>query len=168
MNKIVTILFICILCTVSYSDVGKRHSEKEGGFSFCAPKGWQFREFPGFKYQISVGPAEKGFAPNINVVDESFDGSIEKYVDANIVTMEALFKDLKIRKRDTFSTSNKLKGERLVITSLQQGNVLRQTFYFFEGSKGKKLVITCSCLSENGESFDEIFEESLKTFQVIK
>jgi hypothetical protein len=61
----------------------RRHAES-GGVSFIAPAGWKSQAFPGLKYKIAVGPAVAGFAPNINVVDESFTGSLDSYVEENL------------------------------------------------------------------------------------
>lgn len=47
-------------------DEPARHTEKAGKFSFVPPVTWTLREFPGLKYQVVVGPARSGFAPNIN------------------------------------------------------------------------------------------------------
>ena len=74
------LLAICFFFTAAYTvhaEVGDKHTEQAGGFSLRAPKGWQFREFPGMKYQIAFGPAAKSFSPNINVVDEAYGGSLK-------------------------------------------------------------------------------------------
>lgn len=62
-----------MMCSSAYAEVGARHEEKSGGFSYQAPKDWQFREFPGMKYQIAFGPVSGSFGSNINVVDEAYD-----------------------------------------------------------------------------------------------
>lgn len=146
------------------ADVGKRHHETAGGFSFCPPSGWAMKSFPGMKYSIAAGPAAKGFAPNINVVDETAGMSLSAYVDANKKMLAKVFKDYKeVGKRD-FKTDSGLKGSRLVTQSDQNGTLLRQTFYFFAGAGDKKFVVTCSTLASGGEGIDEVFESSLKTF----
>lgn len=160
--------FFCLFAYAAYAEVGERHMEQAGGFSLQAPKGWQFREFPGMKYQISVGPAKNEFSPSINVVDEAYEGPLKSYVDANVKTLEKIFVQFKLIKRGPFVTTSGVKGERVVTTSLQQKNLLRQTFYFMPGVNGKQFVVTCSTLAKGGESLDSVFEESLKTFQVVK
>jgi hypothetical protein len=161
-------LFCCSIVLAAHADVGARHFDKSGGFSLQAPKGWQFREFPGMKYQIVLGPASNSFSPNINVVDEAYGGSLKSYVDANKSTLDKMSIQLTLIKRDPFVTTSGIKGERMAITSLQQKNLLRQTFYFLPGAKGKYFVVSCSALAAGGEALDSVFEESIKTFEIIK
>ena len=162
------ICFLCFLCCVAYADVGDRHVERAGGFALRAPKGWQFREFPGQKYQIVFGPPRGSFRSNINVVDEAYSGSLKSYVDLNIENVKRVFDQFKLIKREAFVTTSGLQGEKVVTTSRQYKNLLRQTFYFFRGPQGKYLVVTCSTLAKGGEAFDRLFEESLKTFELLK
>ncbi len=158
------ICFFCFLCCAAHADVGDRHVERAGGFALRAPKGWQFREFPGLKYQVAFGPPKDSFSPNINVVDEAYSGSLKNYVDLNIETLKRVFVQFKLIEREAFVTTSGWRGEKVVTTSLQQRNLLRQTFYFFRGPKGKYLVVTCTTLAKGGQAFDRPFEESLKTF----
>lgn len=163
---------VCLLfltnAFAAHAEVGDRHFEKAGGFSLRAPKGWQFREFPGMKYQFAFGPVADSFSPNINVVDEAYGGSLKSYVDANLATLNKLFEQFRLLKRDAFVTTSGTKGARMVTTSLQHRNRLRQTFYILPGVNGKYFVVTCSALAAGGEALDAVFEESIKTFEIIK
>lgn len=148
--------------------VGDRHIEQAGAFSFQAPAGWQFREFPGMKYQIALGAPNNGFSPNINVIDEAYQGSLQSYADANIDVLKKMFTGFVLVKRYSFATKAGVKGEVVVINSEQYHNLLRQTFYILQGTNGKFFVITCSALKDGGEKFDSAFEESVKTFEITK
>jgi len=151
-----------------YADVGAIHIEKAGGFSFQAPKGWQFREFPGMKYQIAFGAATNSFSPNMNVVDEAYEGSLKNYVDINLINISKVFVQYKQIKRNIFVTNTGLKIEKVITSSLQQNMPLRQTFYFLPGINGKYFVVTCSTLASTGDKLDAVFDESMKTFEIIK
>jgi len=168
MKKPLFVLCLFLAAFTVQAAVGDRHFEQTGGFSLQAPQGWVFRDFPGMKYQIAFGPAANSFSPNINVVDEAYDGSLKSYVDANAKTLKSVFVQYTLIKRDTFVTMKGMKGERLVTTSLQQKNMLRQTFYFFPGNKRNYFVVTCSALAAGGESLDPLFEESIKSFEISK
>ena len=162
-----TIAFATLLLAVLplfAADVGKRHHESAGGFSFCPPQGWTIQAFPGLKYSIAAGPAANGFAPNVNVVDEAADMSLPAYVDTSKKMLSKAFKGYKEVGNREFKTTAGLKGSRLIIQSNQNGTQLRQTFYFFAGKGDQKLVVTCSALASGGEKLDEVFETSLKTF----
>jgi hypothetical protein len=139
--------------------------EKAGGFSYDPPQGWQVREIGGLKYRISSGPSENGFAPNINVVDEKFSGSLPEYVDLNLQTLKKTFVDFKLVKREDFQTDDGLAAVRLVCEDTQQGKRLRQTFCFF-GNSNRKYVVTCTALADGGEKLDELFVQSMKTFRI--
>ena len=43
---------------------------------------------PGLKCRVLVGPATDDFAPNINVVDEAFDGPLDEYVAKNFANLK--------------------------------------------------------------------------------
>lgn len=167
-KSLFAICFFFLVVNAVHAGVGDKHVEQAGGYSLKAPQGWQFREFPGLKYQIAFGPAAKSFSPNINVVDEAYGGSLKSYVNANLQNLEKMFVQFKLIKRTDFITTGGLSGEKLLTTSLQGKVLLRQTFYFLPGIKGKYFVVTCSSLAEGGESYDAAFEESMKTFELIK
>ncbi len=167
-SVVVACLLFCLAPFGVHAGVGDRHFEKAGGFSLQAPQGWQFRDFPGMKYQVVLGPASNSFSPNINVVDEAYRGHLKSYVDANLDSINKMFVEFRLIKRGAFVTTSGVKGERMVTTSLHNRNRLRQTFYFLPGAHGKYFVVTCSALAAGGEALDAVFEESLKTFEIIK
>ncbi|MEI7846386.1 MAG: hypothetical protein WCK35_11340 [Chloroflexota bacterium] len=59
MKSHITIVLLALLTflTVSaFAEVGTRHIEKAGSFSYCAPKDWSFKKFNGMPYSIVLGP----------------------------------------------------------------------------------------------------------------
>ena len=149
---------------LSYGD-SQRYVERAGGFSFVQPKGWEFQDSPVMKFKIAIGPSQNGFAPNINVVNEQFKGTLEEYTNANIATMRGAFSKLRIIEQVEFKTTAGLPGRRLVIESEQNDKLLRFSFYFF-GTAGMKYVVTCTALAYGGEKLDTVFAESMKTFRI--
>jgi hypothetical protein len=139
--------------------------EKAGCFSYDPPQGWRVLEFGGLKYRISAGPSENEFAPNINVVDERFSGSLREYVDLNLQTLNKTFIDFKLVRREDFQTDDGLAAVRLVCEDTQQGKRLRQTFCFF-GKSSRKYVVTCTAIADGGEKLDDLFAQSMKTFRI--
>ena len=158
-------LALAILAGGCGSKPPRAHYEKAGGFSYDPPKGWRILEFPGLKYRISAGVSENGFAPNMNVVDESFRGPLTEYVDLNLENMKKMFVDFKVLKREDFQTEDGLPAVRVVSEDTQQAKRLRQTFCFFNGSN-RKYVVTCTAPADGGEKLDASFAESTKTFRV--
>jgi hypothetical protein len=159
------VLALAVLCDGCGAKPPRAHYEKAGGFSYDPPKGWRIVEFPGLKYRISHGQSENGFAPNVNVVDEKFSGTLSAYVDLNLETMKKTFTDAKVLKREDFQTEDGLPAVRVVCEDMQQGQRLRQTFCFF-GNSNRKYVVTCTALADGGEKLDPLFAESTKTFRI--
>ncbi|NLX22287.1 MAG: DUF1795 domain-containing protein [Phycisphaerae bacterium] len=139
--------------------------EQDGGFSFDPPDTWLIRDWPGMKYRIAVSPVQNGFSRNINVVDEQYEGSINAYVDAGIKTLAKIFPKFTVLDRRPFMPSRGSEGVVLVNQNEQAGKLLRQRVYFF-AKANRKYVVTCSSLAEDGDQFDDLFDASMKTFQL--
>jgi hypothetical protein len=165
---LVPALLVALALAIHAADTGKRHVEATGGYSFCPPKDWEIKEMPGLKYKLAFGKAAGGFAPNVNVVDEAFDGSVDEYVKTSLETVSKVFKGFKKLGQSNFKSDSGVKGIRLQTESEQGALRLRQTFFFFEGKGKNKFVVTCSALAENGQKLDSVFEDSMKTFALEK
>src|SRR5579871_5121283 len=93
-----------ISCLPAQDGKPARHVEKGGGFSFVPPPKWEMRDFRGAKYKLAFGPAANGFAPNINFVDEEFQGTLAEYVASNKKTLHQVFAKLKVLGEAEFKT----------------------------------------------------------------
>ena len=163
---IIAVILVLSLISIGYAKKPPRqHYEESGGFSYDPPSGWQIVEFPGLKYRISHGPVENGFAPNINVVDEEFSGTLAAYIDGNLKNMEKILIKFKVLSRVNLRTHDNEAAVKIITENEQQGRMLRQTFFFI-GSENRKYVVTCSTIADGGNKFDTIFLESLKTFRI--
>ncbi len=167
---LLTWLVCFVVSPLSSTQTGAKYVAEDGMFSFSIPDGWTLREIPGRKYKVAFAAPTNGFAPNINIVDEAFSGALDVYVDGNLKIMAEGYEKLgienfKMLSREAFTTTTKQSGIRLLTQSEVNGNPIRQTFYFFNGKDGRKLVVTCTCPAPGGETLDPIFEKSMKTFQ---
>jgi len=166
--KIPSLLFLFLILLMAgcgKSDDPSRHYEKEGGFSYVPPEGWEIAEHPQLKYRIFRGASENQFAPSINVVDEHFDGFLESYVDANIEAMRGFVKDFDLVEREEFITNDEVRSIKLTVDGEHYQRLLRQYFYFFNAGE-KKYIVTCSALAENAEKYEPLFDTSVKTFRI--
>ncbi len=152
---------------VAMAQEARRHVEPSGGFSIVPPEGWQVLAIPGLKYKVVAGPPTGAFAPNINVVDEAFDGPIDPYVQANLDVMSKAFKRFRKLHQEPFQTESGLKGTVVVVENEQGDKLLHQTFYLLDGGP-TKFVVTCTALADSGERLDPTFEAALKTFRLEK
>jgi hypothetical protein len=100
---------VILLSLVGFAqELGEIYSEPAGGFRYVMPKGWTTAELPGMKFKVVIGFRADDFTPNINVVDESFSGSVEDYANANLKQIEVIFQDFKNLGKNVFITNSGL------------------------------------------------------------
>jgi len=169
MNMTTRILTASLILTLASAGCSskppRKHHEPDGGFSYDPPETWKIVAFEDLKYKISHGASGNGFAPNINVVTETFRGSLEAYVDGNLKHMTTTLEGMSILKREEFQTDDGLAAVRVITLSKKPSRTLRQTYHFFS-SGSSKYIATCSTLAEGGEALDAIFAKSMKTFRI--
>jgi len=142
-----------------------RYYEESGGYSIIPPESWQVFEMPGLKYKVFIESTIGNSKANINFADEAFDGDLNFYVDAVIMQLKNLLgENIEITERSDFVTLKNLKGIKLITNTFQFGIHARQILYCFPGN-GKKLLAGCTVLAEAGESYDELFDKTMKTFE---
>lgn len=144
---------------------GERHYEPAGSFSYVPPAGWDLVDSAQLAYQVAAGPEQDGFTPNLVVVDEAFDGSLDDYVAASLTSMNQVFQGFRLIHRRPFKSDEGLAGTRLITENAQGGRTLRQAYYFFE-SGPTKFVLTCTQLAEAGDSLDTTCDASAQTFRL--
>jgi hypothetical protein len=142
-----------------------RHYEPSGGFSYIPPLGWELVESPRIQYKIARERDAAGFAGNLNVIDEEFSGSLDEYVATSLKNMSTFFDGYRQISQEEFQPADGSPSVRVVVENVQQGRLLRQTFYFF-GTESQKYVVACTRLAEAGEEFDAVCEQSVKTFRI--
>jgi len=137
-----------------------------GLFSYQAPSGWTVKDSPISKYKISFAPPANGFAANINVVIETFAGSLSDYVTGSLNGLKAtpVLTNVQVLSQQPFRTAGGIDGQRVVVSDTMGKINMQQTFYFFDGGSNAKLVITASCLAADGATDAPLFDAALKTF----
>ena len=164
----VMVLLLLIGVYAVYAQTGARIVESSGNFSFQPPLNWTVTEFPGLKYRVAIGPTEGGFTANITFVDETFDGNLESYVDLSIVNMETFFQGFRLLNREKFRTNSGIVGEKVIANTNQQSFFLRQIFYFLPARNNTYFVIVGSVLDRVATRYLTIFDESIKTFELVR
>jgi hypothetical protein len=64
-----------------------------------------------------------------------------------------------------FLTAAGLDGQR-VATETADPRALRQVFYFFDGGSDRKIIVSASCLPEDGAADTALFDASVKTLSL--
>jgi len=174
MNRKTKSVICCILFFMvnGCSQSGRQAYTPPGGeFSYVPPEHWVLRDFPGYKYKLATGQPSEGFAPNIGVVEEYAPVTLDEYVAGNLRMIPQMHEKMggnppKVLSQAEFTTDSKERGVR-VVTESEMGDkkIMRQIFYFIDGNNGNKFVVTCSVLGAARESYDKIFDTSIKTFK---
>jgi len=147
---------------------GSSSAYENDEFSVVPPKSWQVTNYSGLKYKIFIGQRENNFTPNINFIDEVYNGSLDDYVDLTIKSLKAYISNVEIIYQNSFVTDDNLESRKIIAITEQQGYLLRQSQYIFPGKNGLKMVATCTALASSGEMYDIIFDNSMKTFKWTK
>jgi hypothetical protein len=158
--------FIC--STYVFGQTGARILENNGNFSYRPPLNWNVTEYPGLKYRVLIGPTEGGLATNINFVDDTFNGNLTSYVDFNLSQLRTSSSDFRLLSRETFRTNSGIVGEKVAITYNRQGFILRQVFYFLPERNNVYFVVTGTVINSDAAKYLSIFDESIKTFELIQ
>lgn len=166
MRHLPILLLLFSFLTIAFSADEERLVEATGGFSYTPPVGWAIREFPGQKYRLSHDQPQNQFSANINVVDESFDGKLGAYVQANLATLEKFYQKFVMVSQGELVTTAGATAHRLTVNGRFNDKELRQIFYFFKGNGKTYFVMTCTSLASDGDQRDALFEKAAKSFQV--
>jgi hypothetical protein len=167
MNKFMKFSFLLVFAFFTvpvFADNGPRIYNNEGKFSFCPPLNWTEREFPGLKYKLVAGPTESNFTVNISLLDDTYNGTLQEYVNGNVTQLST--HGYTIVNRKTFRTNSGISGECVTTNSTQNGFFLKQVFYFLPASNDNYFVITCSALDRYSAKYLSAFEDSIKTFEL--
>ena len=150
-----------LFSSVSNSNEKSRHYEKEGGFSYVIPNGWELTDVHGLKYQGLIdSKSETIFASNIAISVEQYSGSLSDYVDASINNLEILLPNLTVIRKDKSVNDQGLTYYSVnTINNIQNIDILQVVFFFNMGNS--KLLLTYS------SSKDEDIQNLLKVGDFI-
>ena len=158
------LISIVFIQCATLNQQGNLHTDRSGGFSLVKPDGWQAMDVSQ-KYMALVGPEENGFSPNIILVDEAYSGSISFYMDSAINLISELFTNFRLLDRSAFTTNAGVTGEFIYYTATMGNVSVRQRMFVFPNRRGNMIMaISCTAPVINGERFEEIFDEAIKTF----
>lgn len=152
--------------TVGWGALGhgdERVHEPEGGFSYQKPAGWELQEAPGLRYRIPFRPSE-GYAPNLKLMDEDFEGTLEEYVKNKKATLATLFPGLHQAESTAFETQAGLRGERFSVEVQARDRHLKQMFYLLAGPADRKFMMTCSSLADDADASIPTCDATVQTF----
>jgi hypothetical protein len=106
----------------------------------------------------------------MNVYDEASDLPLGEFVEAALKTaikmaMDAGFKRVDVVEQSDFVTHSKEKAVRVVYSSEFKDNQLATVQYTFNGTRGRKITVTCTMPESEKERFTPICDRALKTYR---
>ena len=134
------------------------------GFSFQPPQVLPVKkEIPGFKFPFFFAPPKDGFAPNLNLVDETFDAEWDAYVKASLENVKSGLKAEISVPPAAFEMTSKLRCTKFVYRSAVTGRELRHTCYLIQLNPRKAIIVTFSAFPTDGEKWDAAIAESVRS-----
>jgi hypothetical protein len=147
---------------------GDLYVERNAGFSMYVPKGWGTRDM-NQKYLMVIGPTVDNFTANFNFGDEKYSGPLSNYLDAVVVQLKRFYTELDVLESGDFTTLKGIEGKYLTLLGRINEIQARQKLYILP-NKGKTaiLIITGTAPPDDGERYDLLFDECVKTFNWTK
>ncbi|MDW8054887.1 MAG: hypothetical protein RMJ86_10150 [Anaerolineae bacterium] len=151
------------------AESGERRYEREGGFSYVPPAGWQASDLGALRFKAMVAPrAVRGFTANLVFTEEAFSGSLSRYVDASLQQLKKLFPDLEVIEtvKSGLRTNSGVPYALIIVERSEQGARLRQSLYIFDSGR-RKITMTYTRLAESVEqaAYDNLVEETAASFR---
>ncbi len=144
--------------------MGETYTSTESGYSHRIPQGWESKPGPQPGVTMIVAPKESGLASNMVATVETFAGSLNDYVEANKQALKTSVPDAKILSDSEFVTDAKAIGHKVKLQNKMKDVDLAQTMYFFDGTDGRKVIVTCTAPGKFGSDLDPLFDDCMKTF----
>lgn len=151
----------------------QRHVESKGDYSLCPPDGWEIRPPGKSPYHSFFLTTSGSLDPNINVFDQASDLPLRKFVKSGRekaikMAMDAGFKRVDVVEQSDFVTHSKEKAVRVVYSSEFKDNQIATVQYTFNGTRGRKITVTCTMLESEKEQLIPTCDRSLKTYRTEK
>ena len=146
--------------------LGDLLADDEGKFTYRMPTGWKAVRIPGNRFQVAAEPEREGYRANIQVSRESIPRRFDLYVQESRATLLKSQAGAMIREESGFVTGAGVKGERWIVSVLQNGERLWQAYYLIPGPNDDKLVITVTALPDQELRMTFVSDVCLKTLVV--
>jgi hypothetical protein len=143
---------------------GGEYFEKNGGFSYTPPEGWEILSVKKLKFKIARGPVNDNFAPNMVFIEQPNGETLDRFVEQNLAYMKRFIKGFRLIDASGFKTRDGLAGKVIRAADNLENRQLYQVFYIFENNR-KKYLVTCTALEKDSKIFGPLFEKSVKTFK---
>jgi hypothetical protein len=145
--------------------LGQEYAYGRSGLSLQPPKDWIKKEISGLDDAAFVSDATNTPSASITLFEEASPSPMDEYIKINIGAISQAFEQFKEIGRSEFKTNSGTVGVAIALDSEQLGRKARQIFYFFPGKDDKKIVFTCSFLTQDSEKLAPLCAASLQTLK---
>jgi len=147
------------------SQGSQRYVATDGKFSYTPPNGWILQDNPGSKYKVATLRAIGGFQPNMNVGADLFSGTLDEYLTHIVRVLQSGYERFVVLAKSEFTTDVGQRGIKIVAHLESGGKGFQLNIYVFVGGNDQKFMVTCSAAAAQWETYDKVFDKSLKTFK---
>lgn len=144
---------------------GRRYVANDGKFSYTPPNGWILQDNPGSKYKVATLKASGGFQPNMNVGADFFPGTLDEYMTHILQVLRSGYGSFVALEKSEFTTDVSQRGIKVIAQLESGGRKFFLNIYVFPGSSDQKFMVTCSAAEHLWDTYDKIFDKSMKTFK---
>ncbi len=134
------------------------------GFSIDIPEDFVAQALSGVQSKVLSGPTIEGVTVNINVIVESFTGTIDEYCSAAGEYARRELPEAMITKPSPFAVDVGLPARRWTMIQTMSGTKLAQE-QFAVAATGKVFVITCTRADADRTDWKPVFERCAKSFR---
>ena len=140
-------------------ELGERYTSDTHHCSLVVPKGWESK--PSNQEGITFSaPKSSGYNANFILNGEAFAGSVTDYTDATVRDIKTSVTSAVLTSQTPFTAGDGLAGIRVAWTNKVNGVDLTQVMYFFDVSRGYKVLITCTVLATQAADITPLFDSS--------
>lgn len=174
MRKLLAVALVTTALIPAYA-IGqdcRRHVEPAGDYSICPPEGWQTRSEKN-RYHSFFGPVTNGFGPNINVYDETARMPLKEYVALGHKAAIRMAKKegatrIAVISESNFTSDSNESAIRTLWSSEFTGVQIASLQYSFNGTRDRKVTVTCTMPEAAKSRFTPICDRSAKTYRTEK
>ena len=152
--------------STSAQKMGETYTSSENGYSHRIPAGWENKPAQAGVATMFVAPTTSGLNSNMVTTIEPYDGTLTDYIAANKQAVGAAAPDAKFLTDTEFATDAKVNAHKVKLQNKMKEIDLAQTMYFFEGTNGRKIIVTCTAPAKQGGDLEPLFDDCMKTFAV--
>ncbi len=158
--RILALVFTVALLgmTVEAQELALREMLPSRGFSIQVPEGFDVTKNTKKGSLSCSRPSDRA---TLEAREVEFDGKLSVLVDASVKSMKEQLEGFKVLEQKPFALKSGLKGLKLYLEmrGANDGPIVRQVIYFFDGRPGHKGFVTCGALLKDDAKLHGLWDK---------